>query len=140
MLRFSGGKVRPIAEDDAESSAAEPQTDEHAGAGAESPGRAGERHDDEARRIEHGVGEHDPAGAELVGEHARDGLRRAPHQVLQRERESEGLPAPAPFHGDRLQKQPEAVAGAQGEQQHQPAARKNDDWRGPVGAHYFATS
>ena len=58
-------------------------------------------------------------GASL--EHDRHRAERAPHQVLQRDREREHLAAPAAVHRHRLQEQTEAVADAERDEQHQAA-------------------
>ncbi len=83
--------------------------DQDAGARGKGGARGGHGHHDQARHVQRNADEHDAEPAKLVGQCARKRLGHAPHQVLQRQREGEGLAAPAVRLRDREVEQAEAV-------------------------------
>jgi len=91
------------------------------------------RHQEQPEHVQQRAAQYHAPRAVLVGEHAGERLRRAPHQVLHGECEREGLAAPVHVGRDRLQEEPEAVADAHGEREDQAAAHEDDGGRAPVG-------
>jgi hypothetical protein len=83
------------------------------------------RHAEEAQRVEHRAADQHAEGAEAVGQHAGEHAEDAPGEVLDGQREREGLPAPVLGLGDRLQPQAEAVADAHRERDDHGAAEQH---------------
>ena len=97
------------------------RADHQAGAGGEAAAGRRVSHADQAQCIEDaGAPQHAPR-AVAVGQPAGEGLRRAPHQVLQRQGEGEYFAAPLVLHAHRRQEQAEGMADAH---------RHADDQRG----------
>ncbi len=119
---------------DAEREPRKPGTDQYAAGKDERKWRRRVCHGEQACDVEHGACQHDLRGAEAVGEHARDRLHQAPHQVLHRHREREGFAAPVEVGAHRLQEEAEAVPHTHGQREHEPAADENHGGGAPVGA------
>ena len=69
--------------------------------------------------VENGADHDDLRGAETVGDHAGEGLHDSPHEVLDGDRQREGLASPMEVRAHRLQEQTEPVA--------QPHRKREDD-------------
>ena len=71
-------------------------------------------HQNEAQSIEQGSKAQNAGGAEPIGDRAGDRLRRAPQEILHRERESEHVAAPVVGARHRREKEAERGAWAEG--------------------------
>src|SRR5690554_1214108 len=81
--------------DRAEGAARQADADAYARAPQEGGRRRGVRHQHEAEGIEEEAARDDLRRAEAVGDHPGEGLRDAPHEVLQPDGQAEGLARPA---------------------------------------------
>jgi hypothetical protein len=88
-------------------------------------GRLRERHAGKAEHIKRPARGDDPAAAVAVGDCARYRAERAPHDLLQGEREGQHLPAPAELQADRLQVQAEAGARPEAEEKNETTAEEH---------------
>src|SRR5262249_13540191 len=103
------------------------------GAYAEVPASLRVCHQCEPQRVAERAGDEGARRAILVGDHAREGTRETVDQVLDRERDGEGLPRPAQLERHGLQVQPEAVSRAEREREDDAAAQQDDERRPPIG-------
>ena len=93
----------------------DPHADQHSGRQGQRADFGGVGHDIKANRVEDRADGQGSGGAETVGQHARDRLRRPPHQVLDRNRKGKTFPAPALGVGHRNHEEAEYRARAEGQ-------------------------
>ena len=117
----------------AEGHAGQADAQQHARRQHEQPRRRREGHGDQAQHVQRAAPDQYAGGAVLVGDHAGERLRHAPHQVLHRERQRERFAAPAQVGRNGLQEQSEAVPDAHGDGEDQAAADENDGRGAPIG-------
>ena len=72
------------------------------------------RHERHAYSVDYAAERQHPTRAVAVGDGAGSRLSESPHEVLDREGQSENLPAPAASFGERIQEKPEARTEAVG--------------------------
>jgi hypothetical protein len=85
-----------------------------------------------AGTVQHGAGGEHAHGAEAVGNSADEGLRGAPDDHLDRQRQREYLAAPAEGRRHRRQEQAERGARSEAERADQAAANQDDERRAPA--------
>ncbi|MNS95066.1 hypothetical protein D3C72_1293090 [compost metagenome] len=122
---LGAGHAADHAVDDAVGGAGLGDADHHAGTGGKGGAAGGQRHHHQPGHVQRHADQHDAQRAKLVGERPGKGLAGAPHQVLQRQREGEGLAVPAVGLRDRQVEQAEAVPDAHGKCDEQAAAHQH---------------
>ena len=123
------------ARDDGEREPREAGADQHAGGENQHHRRRRQRHRREPCAVEERAGQRDAMRAEPVGEHSGERRGDAPHDVLHGDGQRERLATPMEVGAHRLQEEPEAVADAHRQHDHDAARDEHDGGRSPVGAH-----
>src|SRR5690606_10007988 len=123
---FGRRRPRDRAEDDGEAGAADAEPDENARTERELERRAMERHHPQARGAGERAGQKDTPGPAPVGACAEERLRRAPDDLLDRDREAEARHRPAEIGRDRVEEEPEALADAHADGEDQRAAEEEE--------------
>ena len=119
-------------EHDGEGRAGDAEADEEPEGESERRRRAGKGDEKDAHGVDHGARRQHPGGAVSVGQRAGEGLRHAPHQVLDGDGEREHLAAPFERSRHRIEPQPEAGTHPEIEEGNQAAGENDQRRRTPV--------